>query len=108
MLLSKLVQLCLLLFILTFDAKFDIYGEKISIYTANFLANAIIEKVKIGTDGKTKIWYGDTDSGPMFISYMGFRSVEERAQEMEKLMEHKKKYLDAVTIEEYLFKRYRQ
>ncbi len=87
-------------------AEFDIYGEKISIYTANFLANAIIEKVEVGTDGKTKIWYDDIDSEPMFISYMGFRTTEERAQEIEKIMEHKKKYLDAVTIEEYLFKKY--
>jgi len=87
-------------------AEFDIYGEKISIYTANLLSNAIIKEVKEEIDGKTKIWYDDTDSAPMFISYTGFKSLDEREQEMGELMNHKKKYIDAVTIEEYLIKKY--
>lgn len=87
-------------------AEFNIYGETISIYTANLLANAIIRQVKEEMDGKTKIWYGDTDSEPMFISYMGFKTLDEREEELKKMMDHKKKYLDAVTIEEYLIKKY--
>jgi len=87
-------------------AEFDIYGEKISIYTANLLSNAIIKEVKEEIDGKTKIWYDDTDSAPMFISYTGFKSLDEREQEMGELMNHKKKYIDAITIEEYLIKKY--
>lgn len=83
-------------------AEFDIYGEKILIYTANLLANAVIKEIKEETDGKMKIWYDDTDSEPMFISYMGFKTLGEREKELEKMMDHKKKYIDAVNLEEYL------
>lgn len=83
-------------------AEFDIYGEKILIYTANLLVNAVVREIKEETDGKMKIWYDDTDSEPMFISYMGFKTLDEREEEMGKMMDHKKKYVDAVTIEEYL------
>lgn len=83
-------------------AEFDIYGEKILIYTANLLVNAVVKEIKEETDGKMKIWYDDTDSEPMFISYKGFKTLDEREEEMEKMMGHKKKYIDAVTIEEYL------
>jgi len=86
--------------------EFDIYGERILIYTANLLVNAVVKEVKEETDGKMKIWYDDTDSEPMFISYMGFKTLDEREEEIRKLMAHKKKYIDAVTIEEYLIAKY--
>lgn len=87
-------------------AEFDIYGEKIIIYTANLLVNAIVKEMKEEMDGKMKVWYDDTDSEPMFISYMGFKTLDEREAEMDKLMEHKKKYVDAISVEEYLHKKY--
>lgn len=93
---------------MTFSAtvEFNIYGQKISIYTANLLVNAIIKDIKENEEGKTKIWYGDTDSEPMFFAYTGFKTVKQRNQELKKLMENKRKYLSAVTIEEYLMKKY--
>lgn len=93
---------------MTFSAtvEFNIYGQKISIYTANLLVNAIIKDIKESEEGKTKIWYGDTDSEPMFFAYTGFKTVKQRNQELKKLMENKRKYLSAVTIEEYLMKKY--
>lgn len=87
-------------------AEFDIYGEKVIIYTANLLANAIVKEIKEEADGKMKVWYDDTDSEPMFISYMGFKTLDEREAEMDKLIEHKKKYVDAISVEEYLHEKY--
>ena len=87
-------------------AEYHIYGQKISIYTAILLANAIIQKVQEEKNGKAKIWYCENDSEPMFISYMGFKTLDDRDQELETLMKHKQKYLDAVTVEEYMQKKY--
>ena len=86
------------------EAEFDIYGEKISIYTANLLANAVVQEIKRDEDGKAQIWYSDKDSEPVFISYTGFKTIEEREQELKSLMDHKKKYLEAITVNEYLAK----
>lgn len=88
------------------NAEFNIYGQKISIYTANLLVNVIIKDIKESEEGKTKIWYGDTDSEPMFFAYSGFKTVKQRDQEVKKLMENRKKYLGAVTLEEYLMTKY--
>ena len=87
-------------------AEFDIYGQTISVYTANLLSNAVVKEIKAEENGNTKIWYDDTDSEPMFISYTGFKSEAERDHEMEVLMEHSKKYIEASTVDEYLRQKY--
>lgn len=87
-------------------AEYEIYGEKISIYTTCLLSNALIQEVKEEPDGKTKIWYGDIDSEPMFISFMGFITTDEKDQEIKNIMKHKKKYIEAITVEEYILKKY--
>jgi len=91
--------------VLTFsgNAEFTIYGQKILIYTANLLSNAIIKEIK-EEDGSTKILYGGTDSEPMYISYTGFKTFEEAEQEKAKIMEYIEKYTEAQTLYEYLNK----
>ena len=84
------------------NSDYILYGKKFSICTANFLSNAIIKEVVEQKDGTTKFLYGDTDSKPMYISYTGFKSEEEANQEMNVMMEHKEKYVDAKTLYEHL------
>lgn len=87
------------------DLEYDIYGQTIKLFSANLLLNAAVEEIK-EENGNTKIFYSDTDSEPMFISYTAFKSEEERDHELEKIMQYKEKYSKAITVEEYLRKKY--
>lgn len=80
------------------ESEYTIYGQKISVHTANLLSNAIIKEIKEGEDGAIKVLYGDTDNRPMYISYTGFKSIDEAKQEMKTIMEHKEKYIEAMTL----------
>lgn len=88
------------------NVEFDIYGQSISIFTANLLLNAVVKDIQEEENGNIKIWYDDTDSEPMYISYTGFKSERERDIELDTLMEHSKKYIDAFTVDEYLKQKY--
>lgn len=96
--------------LLTFasDAKCELYGQTISFFTANLLINAVIKEVRGKEDGSVQLWYDDTDVEPMYISYTGFVTEEERNEELAKLMEHKEKYIEAISAEEYYRKSYNE
>lgn len=87
---------------LTFTAiiDFEIYGEKIRVYIAQLLSNAILENFEVDDD-TIRLFYTDTDSEPMYVSYSGFKSEKECNEEMSKIIQNKKKYLNALTVEEY-------
>lgn len=86
------------------ESEYTIFGQIISVHTANLLSNAIVKEVKEGEDGTIKVLYGDTDNRPMYISYTGFKTIDEAKQEMKTIIEHKEKYTDALTINEHLGK----
>lgn len=86
------------------ESEYTIYGQKISVHTANLLSNAIIKEIKEGEDGIIKVLYGDTDNRPMYISYTGFKSINEAKQEMKIIREHKEKYIEAMTLNEHIGK----
>lgn len=86
------------------ETEYTIYGQKISIHTANLLSNAIIKTVKEDEEGITKVLYGDTDNQPMYISYMGFNTADEASQELKNIMKHKEKYTEALTLNEQIEK----
>lgn len=85
------------------DLKYIICGQKILIYTANLISNAIIKEIKEEND-TIKVLYDDTDSQPMYISYTGFKTNDEAKQERDNIITHKEKYENALTINEYLKK----
>lgn len=70
------------------------------------LSSAIIKKVKEDEDGTIKILYGDTDDRPMYITYTGFKTIDEAQHEMKSIMDHKEEYEEAMTVSEYLVKHY--
>lgn len=92
---------------LTFSSKaeFRLYGQTITLYTANILSNAVVKNVEQTTDGKVKILYHDTDSEPMYISYTAFKSEEDRESELKVIMEHGEKYVNAPTVAEYMWQK---
>lgn len=80
--------------------EFSIWGEHITIFTANLICNAIIKSVDCQND-KNVIVYGDTEYKPMYISYKGFVTEDEAIEEMSGLIKNKDEYEVAKTIEEY-------
>ena len=69
------------------------------------MLNAVVKDIK-EENGNIKIWYDDTDSEPMYISYTGFLTEAERDSEIDTLMEDLDKYIDAFTVDEYLKQKY--
>ena len=87
------------------NISFNIYGQNISLYTANLLTNAVVKEIK-KEDGNIKVLCDDTDSEPMYISFTGFKLEIERDYETEILMGKIDKYINAITIDEYLRQKY--
>jgi len=89
---------------ITFLSKIEytVYGQKISVHTANLLSNSIVKQFEENKDGSVKILYDGTDSQPMYISYTGFKTIDEAEHEMRAIMEHKEKYTDALTFNEHM------
>jgi len=89
---------------ITFLSKIEykMCGQNISVHTANLLSNAIIKQFEENEDGSIKILYDDTDSQPMYITYMGFETIDGAEQEMSTIMEHKEIYTDALTFNEHM------
>lgn len=84
--------------------EYDLGGKRFTLYTANLLTNAFIKDIKEMPNGDVKILYGDDDSRPMYISYSGFLTEAEASEEINKIMENKECYVNALTVSEYLRK----
>ena len=83
--------------------EYEVWGEKITVYTANLLCNAIVKRIET-QNGETKLLYGDVDSEPMYISYRAFLDESEAIKEINQIMKHREKYKEALTMTEYLLK----
>lgn len=81
--------------------EYEVWGEKITVYTANLLFNAIVKRIEM-QDGETKLLYGDADSNPMYISYRGFLDENAAFKEINQIKEQREKYKAALTMKEYL------
>lgn len=83
-------------------AEYTIFGQSLTLYTANLLSNAIVKKIEQLPAAQIKILYGDNETNPMYISYTGFLTEEEAAAEMPHIMEHKEIYTEAPELREVL------
>lgn len=88
------------------SVEYSLWGNKVVLYTANLLSNAIVKEIREGQNGELKILYGNEDSRPMYISYRGFKSEEEAKEEMKHIMERKDIYSEALTVYEYIRQHY--
>mgnify|MGYP003531159949 FL=1 len=88
----------------TGEISYDIFGKKFLLKTANLIINAIVKDIQNEKDS-TKILYGDTDTNPMYIAYTAFLTEAEAKAELEAIMHHEEKYINAKTVEEHT-KRY--
>lgn len=86
------------------NIEYSLWGNTVTLYTANLLSNAIVKELNKISAGEVKILYGDEDSRPMYISYRAFKTKEETQEEMKNIMEHKDEYVHALTIGENIKK----
>lgn len=87
------------------EIYYFLWNVKITLFSANLLSNAIVKEIKEASDGEIKILYGNEDSRPMYISYMGFKTETEAKEEMKEIMNHKEDYMNALTVMGYINKR---
>jgi len=83
-----------------------ICGQQIVVYKACFLSNIIVKEVNRENEIMI-VYYDDSDSEPMFISYTGFISEEAAKKELDNVMNHLEKYTKANTLSEYCGKYYK-
>lgn len=76
-------------------------GQEFAIYTANALINAIIKDFQ-HNGPQVSIFYGDTDSQPMFIAYSAFLQEEQARKETERNIDAEKTYAEARTAIQYM------
>lgn len=80
--------------------EYRICEQEIVVHKASLLSNIIIKDIQT-QDGKKVMYYDDTDSNPMYISYTGFLAKEEAQKELESIMNHSEKYTQARTLTEH-------
>lgn len=78
------------------DTVYDLLGQSFKIYTANAVFNAIIKAFDKSGD-KTTVYYGDTDSQPMYISYSAYLNEDDAREEAERNLATEEKYIKALT-----------
>lgn len=86
----------------TGESVYSLFGQSISVYTANFLFNAIIQEIITEDNDSTKILYGDVDSKPMYISFRGFKTGEEAEIERQSMLKNREIYKSAITASKHL------
>lgn len=83
------------------DVSYDLLGQQFTIYTANVLVNAIIKDFQ--RDGeKTTVYYGDTDSQPMYISYTAYLEEGQAKQVAARNLGAENAYIEALTGIQYV------
>ena len=81
--------------------EYELLGQRFTLYTANALINAIIKDFQ--NDGeKTIVYYGDTDSQPMYISYSAYLEEGQAKKEAERNLGGEKAYIEALTGIQYV------
>lgn len=78
------------------DTVYDLLGQSFKIYTANAVFNAIIKAFDKEGD-KTTVYYGDTDSQPMYISYSAYLNEESAREEAKINLAAEERYINALT-----------
>ena len=83
------------------EVHYELLGQEFLIFTANALMNAVIKDIH-RYDEKTTIFYGDTDSQPMYISFSGFLTEELAREETNRNICGEDAYINARTSAQYI------
>ncbi|HAQ40209.1 MAG TPA: hypothetical protein DCM73_04795 [Clostridiales bacterium] len=90
--------------LLTFvnQAEYELLNEKIVIYTANALWNAVVVDIRKDSDKIQSVKYEGSESKPMYISYSGFMTEEDAVKEQQRIVQKITEYQQAKTLFEYI------
>ncbi|MDF2536401.1 MAG: putative abortive phage resistance protein AbiGii toxin [Bacillales bacterium] len=90
--------------LLTFinQMEYELLNEKVTIYTANALINAIVTEITMDNDKIQSVKYEGIESDPMFISFSGFKTMNEAENEQKNIVDKIKEYQNAKTVFEYV------
>lgn len=80
---------------------YKLLGKEITTYTLNLIFDAIVKEIYDDGD-TTKVVYGGTDSRPMYISFRGFKTLEEAEEEGERVEFLETSYKQAPISYEYI------
>lgn len=81
---------------------YSLWEQQVTLYKANLLSNAVVKKIEDLPSGKVKIYYGEKEYKPMYISYRGFKTEEEAEEEVRAIMSHKNIYVEAPLLSDYI------
>ena len=82
--------------------EFKFLRQTVRLHTANLMVNAFVKDIQENSDGSVKIMYCGTDSKPMYIAFSAFKNEEEAKQELNRILQHDKIYIDALTSDKYI------
>ena len=85
----------------TREIHYELLGQEFLLFTANALINAVIKDIQ-RFDEKTTIFYGDTDSQPMYISFSAFLTEELAKEETSRNIGAEDAYIHARTSAQYI------
>lgn len=83
------------------EVHYTLFGQEFSLFTANALINAVIKDIQHHNE-MTTIFYGDTDSQPMYISFSGFLTEELARKETNRNIGGEMAYVHARTSSQYI------
>lgn len=83
------------------NISFQIFDQTITLFTTNLLLNAVVKEIRKNEEDVT-VFYGNTDSKPMYISYKAFIDEEEAKKELSSIFDHEDDYICALTRNEYI------
>lgn len=86
--------------------EYSLWNEKVELYCANLLNNAIVMAIDNLENGQSRIVYGEKENQPMYITYRGFISQSEAERELARIMDIKEEYENAKTVEQYIAEEY--
>lgn len=85
------------------EVPYDLLGEQFTIYTANAVINAVVKDIR--NDGKkTTVYYGDTDSQPMYIVYTAYLEENLAKVEASRNLSSDSRYIEALPCIQYVTK----
>lgn len=79
------------------NEEWNIFGHNKMIYRVNCVFGAEIKKVEPKEDGKSMVYFKDSEKKPMYIAYTAFLNKEEAENEMNKILEKRKQYEKAIS-----------
>lgn len=88
------------------ELEYSLWNEKLELYCANLLNNAIVKAIENLENGQSRIVYGEKENKPMYITYRGFVSRAEAERELARILDIKEEYENAKTVEQYIAEGY--